>query len=167
MGARAESRRLESSDCMKHVKKSVLLWYSPAEMYRLVTDVQRYPDFLPWCDKGEVLEQHEGGMTARIHLAYAGVRHAFTTRNEHEPDRQVLVRLVDGPFSLLEGAWIFAPLGKPGDETAASACRIEFDLRYAFSSRPLEAVLSPVFDKVANTFVDSFVTRAEQVYGQR
>ncbi|HEX5684714.1 MAG TPA: type II toxin-antitoxin system RatA family toxin [Ideonella sp.] len=150
---------------MKHVKKSVLLWYSAAEMYKLVTDVQRYPDFLPWCEKAEVLEQHADGMTACISLAYAGVRHAFTTRNEHEVDRQVLVRLVDGPFSLLEGSWVFAPLGRPGAD--AAACRIEFDLRYAFSSRPLEAVLSPVFDRVANTFVDSFVQRAEQIYGQR
>jgi ribosome-associated toxin RatA of RatAB toxin-antitoxin module len=151
--------------CMKHVKKSVLLWYSPAEMYRLVTDVATYPDFLPWCERGEVLTQHEDGMTARIHLAYAGVRHAFTTRNVHVADRAVQVTLVDGPFSLLEGAWQFIPLGRPGVE--AEACRIEFDLRYAFSSRPLEVVLSPVFDRVANTFVDSFVTRAEQVHGQR
>lgn len=152
---------------MKHVKKSVLLWYSPAEMYRLVTDVRRYPEFLPWCERGEVIEEHGAGMTARIHLAYAGVRHAFTTRNSHLPDRQVLVQLVDGPFSSLEGAWDFVPIGKPADQDTASACRIEFDLRYAFSNRPLEAVLSPVFDKIANTFVDSFVARAEQVYGQR
>lgn len=151
---------------MKHVKKSVLLWYSPAEMYRLVTDVQQYPDFLPWCERADILEQHDGGMTARLGLAYAGVRHAFTTRNEHTPDKQVLVRLVDGPFSLLEGSWVFVPLGRPG-EAVVTACRIEFDLRYAFASRPLEAVVSPVFDKVANTFVDSFVSRAEQVYGQR
>jgi ribosome-associated toxin RatA of RatAB toxin-antitoxin module len=151
---------------MKHVKKSVLLWYSPAEMYKLVTDVERYPDFLPWCERAEVLETHENGMTARIGLAYAGVRHAFTTRNEHVPDQQVLVRLVDGPFSMLEGSWIFVPLGRPGADDP-TACRIEFELRYAFASRPLEAVLSPVFDRVANTFVDSFVTRAEQVYGQR
>ena len=151
---------------MKHVKKSVLLWYSPAEMYRLVTDVPRYPDFLPWCERAEILEQHSSGMTARIGLHYAGVRHAFTTRNEHLPDQQVLMKLVDGPFSLLEGTWDFVPLARAG-EGQPSACRIEFDLRYAFSSRPLEAVLSPVFDRVANTFVDSFVTRAEQVYGER
>jgi ribosome-associated toxin RatA of RatAB toxin-antitoxin module len=152
---------------MKHVKKSVLLWYSPAEMYRLVTDVQHYPDFLPWCNRADILEQHEGGMTARLGLHYAGVRHAFTTRNEHVVDRQVLVKLVDGPFSLLEGSWDFLPVGRPGTEDEARACRIEFDLRYAFSSRALEAVVSPVFDKVANTFVDSFVARAEQVYGPR
>jgi ribosome-associated toxin RatA of RatAB toxin-antitoxin module len=151
---------------MKHVKKSVLLWYSPQEMYALVTAVADYPAFLPWCERAEVIEQHDAGMTARLHLYYAGVRHAFTTRNQHVPDRSVEVDLVDGPFSLLDGIWKFLPLAMPG-RADAQACKIEFELRYAFSSRALEAVLSPVFDRVANTFVDSFVQRAEQVYGAR
>ncbi len=151
---------------MKHVKKSVLLWYSPHEMYSLVTGIPDYPRFLPWCERAEVLEQHDGGMTARLHLHYAGVRHAFTTRNTHVPDASVEVDLVDGPFSLLEGIWRFVPLAMPGDDQQ-QACRIEFDLRYAFSSKALEAVVSPVFDRVANTFVDCFVRRAEDVYGAR
>ena len=149
---------------MKHVKKSVLLWYSPAEMYALVTGTPAYPHFLPWCERAEVLTTEDNGETVRLHLAYAGLKHAFTTRNTHRPDESVVMQLVDGPFSALEGTWLFHPIGPAG---SAPACRIEFDLRYAFSSRPLEAVLSPVFDKVANTFVDSFVQRAEQVYGQR
>jgi len=147
---------------MKHVKKSVLLWYSPHEMYSLVVAVKDYPSFLPWCDRAEVLEKHAGGMTARLHLHYAGVRHAFTTRNEHVKDSKVVVALVDGPFSRLDGTWQFVPLG-----TEDKACKIEFDMAYAFSSLALEAVVSPVFDRVANTFVDSFVKRAEQVYGPR
>jgi ribosome-associated toxin RatA of RatAB toxin-antitoxin module len=147
---------------MKHVKKSVLLWYSPAEMYELVTAVEDYPDFLPWCDKAEVLERHDGGVTARLGLSYMGVRQAFTTRNENRPAESVVVRLVDGPFSTLQGAWLFRPLGG-----ASRACKIEFDMRYNFASRALEAVVSPVFDRVANTFVDSFVKRAENVYGAR
>jgi ribosome-associated toxin RatA of RatAB toxin-antitoxin module len=146
---------------MKHVKKSVLLWYSPHEMYQLVIGCKDYPKFLPWCDKADVLETHPGGMTARLHLHYAGVRHAFTTRNEHVPDSSVVVTLVDGPFSKLDGTWKFVRLGS-GD-----ACKIEFDMCYAFSNTALEAMLSPVFDRVANTFVDSFVKRAEQVYGPR
>lgn len=150
---------------MKHVKKSVLLWYSPREMYDLVTGVEAYPSFLPWCDRADVLESHADGMTARLGLHYMGVRHAFTTRNAHVPDQAVNVTLVDGPFSLLEGTWLFQPLGRPGSE--AQACKIEFDLRYAFSSTALETVVSPVFDKVANTFVDCFVKRAEAVYGAR
>jgi ribosome-associated toxin RatA of RatAB toxin-antitoxin module len=150
---------------MKHVKRSVLLWYSPREMYDLVTGIESYPHFLPWCDSAEVLERRDDGVTARLGLAYAGVRHAFTTRNEHKSGEEVIVRLVDGPFSVLDGVWGFRPIGAAGAERPA--CKVELDLRYAFSSRALELVVSPVFDRVANTLVDCFVERAEQVYGAR
>ena len=154
---------------MKHVKKSVLLWYSPREMYSLVTAVEDYPDFLPWCARAEVLQRDETGMTARLTLAKGGIRHAFTTRNLHRADEEVRVQLVDGPFSLLDGTWRFLPLGRAGTapDRQAKACRIDFDLRYAFANVALEAVVSPVFDRIANTFVDSFVQRAEQVHGPR
>jgi ribosome-associated toxin RatA of RatAB toxin-antitoxin module len=156
---------------MKHVRKSVLLWYSPHEMAELVNAVERYPEFLPWCDSATVVERHEDGVTARLGLHYMGVRHAFTTRNTHHEEghaRAVAVRLVDGPFSRLEGTWLFKPLARPGAPDAGpGACKIEFDLSYAFASPALEAVVSPVFDRVANTFVDSFVRRAEAVYGAR
>lgn len=151
---------------MKHVKKSVLLWYSPQEMYALVTAVQDYPRFLPWCERAELLEQHDTGVTARLHLAYRGVRQAFTTRNEHVPDESVVLALVDGPFSVLDGTWRFVPV-PAGAGAQAKACRIEFELRYSFANAALEVLISPVFDRVANTFVDSFVKRAEQVHGAR
>lgn len=150
---------------MKHVNKSVLLWYSAREMYELVTAFEDYPKFLPWCDKAELLEQHEGGVTARLGMAYAGVRHAFTTRNEFTPTDSVVIRLVDGPFSHLDGTWLFKPIGDPA--TDRPACKVEFDLEYAFASVTLEKLVSPVFDRVANTLVDSFVQRAESVYGPR
>jgi len=153
---------------MKRVQKSVLLWYSPREMYDLVTAFDQYPKFLPWCEQAEVLERDGDTVIARMHLAYAGVHHAFTTRNRHEPARSVLLQLVDGPFSLLDGLWQFEPIGGAGRSAGdEQACRIEFELDYAFASKPLEAVLSPVFDKVADTLVDRFVQRAEQVYGPR
>ncbi len=133
-------------------------------MYALVTAVEDYPKFLPWCERAEVVERRDDGVTARLSLAFAGVRHAFTTRNTHTPDSAVVLSLVDGPFSSLDGSWHFLPL--PPDEGArAAACRIEFELAYAFSSTALEVLISPVFDRIANTFVDSFVKRAEQVYG--
>lgn len=157
---------------MKHVRKSVLLWHSARQMYELVVDVPRYPAFLPWCDRAEVVEEGDDGMTARLGMSFSGVRHDFTTRNRHVLGRQVQVALVDGPFSLLEGTWNFIPVGgAPGDpllsESEPPACRVELDLRYALRAGPLELVLSPVFDRVANTLVDSFVQRAESLYGQR
>ena len=150
---------------MKHVRKSVLLWYSPREMYDLVTAIDAYPEFLPWCDRSEIIQTHDDGVTARLGLAYMGVRHSFTTRNVHLAPDSVTVQLVDGPFSLLDGTWLFKALGRPGSEQPA--CKIEFDLRYAFASKALEAVVSPVFNRIANTFVDSFVQRAEAVHGPR
>ena len=153
---------------MKHVRKSVLLWYSPREMYDLVTAFDQYPKFLPWCERAELLQRDGDAVTARLHLAYAGVRHAFTTRNTQVANRSVLLQLVDGPFSLLEGLWQFRPIGSSGDGTSdEQACRIEFELDYAFASKALETVLSPVFGKVTDTLVDRFVQRAEQVYGAR
>jgi ribosome-associated toxin RatA of RatAB toxin-antitoxin module len=154
---------------MKQVRKSVLLWYSPREIYQLVTDIERYPEFLPWCERVEILGRDEQMVTARLHLAYAGLRHAFTTRNVLVPDQSVHIGLIDGPFSLLDGLWRFLqlPLASPSGGGADSACKIEFEMRYAFSNAVLEAAISPVFDRIANTFVDSFVKRAEQVHGAR
>jgi ribosome-associated toxin RatA of RatAB toxin-antitoxin module len=150
---------------MKHVRKSVLLWYSPLEMYDLVAAIEAYPQFLPWCNSAQVLHEHDDGVTARLGLAYMGVHHAFTTRNVHVPAERVGMELVDGPFSRLTGAWLFKPLGAGGG--ADRACKVAFDLSYAFSSKALEKVVSPVFDKVADTFVERFVRRAEEVYGPR
>ena len=151
---------------MKHIKKSVLLWYSPREMYALVTAVRDYPQFLPWCERADVLSEDASGVTARLHLSYLGVRQAFTTRNTHRADASVALELVDGPFSQLDGTWQFMPV-PAGDGPTASACRIEFELRYHFNNRALQILVSPVFDRIANTFVESFVKRAEQVYGVR
>ena len=151
---------------MNHVKKSVLLWHSPHAMYELVTDVGSYPQFLPWCAKAEVIERQAAAVTARLSLSYMGLRQAFTTRNVHEVDRSVVMTLVDGPFSTLDGDWRFLPVPAAGGPQA-EACKIEFGLRYAFANRALEALISPVFDRIANTFVDSFVKRADAVHGKR
>ncbi|MEO7851012.1 MAG: type II toxin-antitoxin system RatA family toxin [Rubrivivax sp.] len=147
---------------MKHVHKTVLIWYSPQEMYDLVTAVEDYPSFLPWCDSAQIVQRHDNGVTARLGLSFAGVRNSFTTRNEHVPGRSVVVKLVDGPFSSLAGTWKFLPIKRQ-----AQACKIDFDMRYVFANAPLEALLSPMFDRIANTFVDSFVSRAEAVHGAR
>lgn len=146
---------------MKSVHKSVLIWYSAAEMYALVTDVARYPEFLPWCSHARVLAETDTGMTAEVGMSFNGVRQNFTTRNEHVPDREVRLHLVDGPFSRLEGDWVFTPVG----DAAQRACRVDLKLDYGFSSKLLAAVVGPVFDRIAASLVDAFVARAEQVYG--
>jgi len=146
---------------MKSVHKSVLIWYSAEQMFDLVTDVDAYPQFLPWCDRSAVLARDAQGMQAQVGISFGGIRQTFTTRNEHTPGRQVDVRLVDGPFSQLEGHWSFTPVGEAG----MAACKVELKLDYAFRSAALAALVGPVFDKIAGSLVDAFVKRAEQVYG--
>lgn len=147
---------------MKTVHKSVLIWYSAAEMFALVTDIASYPQFLPWCDQAAVLSEDEAGMTAKIGLSIAGIRQSFTTRNSHEKDRRVSLKLVSGPFSSLDGQWDFSPVGTATER----ACKVELRLSYDFDNRALAALVGPVFDKIARSLVDAFVKRAGQVYGE-
>lgn len=147
---------------MKTVAKSVLIWYNPSEMYALVIDVDQYPKFLPWCDRARVVDADATGMTAEIGISFGGIRQTFTTRNEHVTDRQVAIKLVNGPFSRLDGVWNFLPIG----DATQRACRVELTLNYGFDNAALSKLVGPVFDKIASSMVDAFVKRAQQVYGE-
>ena len=146
---------------MKTVHKSVLIWFSPQEMYDLVTDVAHYPAFLPWCDQARLTGQHETGVTAEIGMAFGGIHQTFTTHNEHIPGREVSMRLIKGPFSQLDGQWSFSPVG----DGSQRACKVDLVLHYGFSNATLGRLVGPVFDRIASSLVDAFVKRAEQVYG--
>ena len=145
---------------MALVEKSVLVEYSAPRMHALVDDVARYAEFLPWCGGTEVLSR-EGDVThAEIRIEYRGIRQRFSTENRSQPPHLIEMRLLDGPFRQLDGSWHFKPLGE-------QACKIEFRLHYEFSSRLLEKLVGPVFHYIANTFVEAFVKRAQQLYGKR
>ena len=146
---------------MKTVSKSVLIWYSPEEMFSLVVGIEQYPQFLPWCDRARVLEQDSTSMLAEVGIAFSGIHQSFVTRNTHEAGRRVQMHLVRGPFSQLEGDWQFLPVG----DGTQRACRVQLELRYGFDSAALAALVGPVFDRIAKSMVEAFVKRAEQVYG--
>jgi len=143
---------------MAVVHKSVLVGYSDQQMFTLVDRVEDYPHFLPWCGGVEVLERQPNRLVARLHIRYHGVRQSFTTENTNSPPGAMQMRLLEGPFRHLDATWGFKAL-------KTDACKVEFDMRYEFSSRLLEQVIGPVFSMIANSFVDSFYRRAEAVYG--
>jgi ribosome-associated toxin RatA of RatAB toxin-antitoxin module len=95
---------------------------------------------------------------ATVHINYHGLKSHFSTENTKEEPTLMDIRLTDGPFTHMDGHWRFTPLGD-------TACKVEFRLHYEFSSQLLEKALGPVFHHIANTFVDSFVKRAQTVYG--
>ncbi|MDO5652516.1 MAG: type II toxin-antitoxin system RatA family toxin [Brachymonas sp.] len=147
---------------MKSVRKSVVVPYSPAEMFELVSNVSAYPQFLPWCSFARVVETLPDGKVAEVGIGMGGLRQSFTTRNTEQPGQQIDIRLVRGPFSDLHGQWRFDAVG----DGSTRACRITLDLRYRFSGFLLARLIGPVFDQIAVTFVDAFTQRAQQVYGK-
>lgn len=141
---------------MASVRKIVFVEHSAERMFELVDRVEDYPRFLPWCGGTELLERSDHKTSARIHISYHGVKAHFSTENTKEFPVSMSIALKEGPFRSMEGGWRFTPLGE-------HACKIEFQLSYEFSAKLLEKVLGPVFNHIANTFVDSFLKRAQQV----
>jgi|JI61114BRNA_FD_contig_41_3445148_length_747_multi_2_in_0_out_0_2 ribosome-associated toxin RatA of RatAB toxin-antitoxin module len=143
---------------MAVVQKNVLVSYSAEQMFALVERVEDYPLFLPWCGGVNVLERKEDQLKATLSINYHGIKQSFTTQNVNKAPYAMEMHLVDGPFKHLHGHWKFHPLRN-------DACKIEFDLRYEFSSKLLETLIGPVFGKITNSFVDAFCARADVVYG--
>lgn len=148
---------------MAQVHKTVLMEYSASHMRDLVEDVLAYPQFLPWCG-GSAIRSHEASITvASVTIDFHGVKQTFTTRNTRVSDELLNIALVDGPFKRLEGHWKFVPLMEPGEGGAVLGCKVELSLEYEFSSRILERLIGPVFARICDTFVDCFVSRADQL----
>lgn len=143
---------------MHSIERSVLVPFSDAQMFDLVAGVDKYPEFMPWCGGSQIHEQDDKGMRASVTIALAGIRQTFTTQNHHDYPRLIQLQLVDGPFSALQGRWEFVALSD-------DACKVLFTLKYEFSSRTLEKLVGPVFNRIASSFIDSFTKRAEACYG--
>src|SRR5688500_15208204 len=103
------------------VEKSVLVGHSAKAMFALVDAVEAYPQFLPWCDGATVIQRDERLTRATIHINYHGVTHSFTTENTKTPPQSMSIRLVEGPFKVLDGEWRFIELSE-------DACKVEFRL---------------------------------------
>ena len=142
---------------MADVKKNVIVHHSADQMFNLVDRIEDYPLFLPWCGGSKVIERNDEITIASILIKYSGINQSFTTQNTKSYPHRIDLKLIDGPFKVLTGFWIFTPINK-------DACSIEFYLHYEFSNFILDKLISPIFSKIANTFVDGFVTQADKIY---
>jgi ribosome-associated toxin RatA of RatAB toxin-antitoxin module len=141
---------------MINVEKTVLVNHSAAQMFKLVDEVECYEEFLPWCGGVNLIERSDETTTATLHIDFHGLKQQFTTQNQKLFPSEMDMKLKDGPFKHFEGNWRFIALSE-------NACKIEFKLAYEFSSPWLSQLISPIFSQIANTFVDSFVTRADNI----
>ena len=143
---------------MRRISRSALVPYSSETMFGLVDDIERYPEFLPWCS-GAVVHSREGNVVeGSIELQRAGLKQRFRTRNNNVPGESIRLELVDGPFKSLGGTWRFDSLGEQGS-------KVSLDLQFEFESRLTDRLLGPFFEEICNRMVASFTARAQSLYG--
>lgn len=143
---------------MTVVNRSALVLHTAEQMFDLINDVARYPEFLPWCSSTKLIAETEEQIEATLFLSKGGLSYSFTTRNQKQRPTRMTIALVEGPFQSLEGVWTFTPLS---DE----ACKVELNLSFEFSGKLTSLAMSKVFNSVATTLVDAFVARADKIYG--
>ena len=140
---------------MHNIHKSAIVLHSSKKMFQLVDSVENYPHFLPWCGSTQILERDNSKTIASIEINYKGIRQTFTTENTKKQNQEMIIKLIDGPFKSLSGEWMFKNLDK-------DSCQIELKLEYEFSNVILEKLISPVFNMIANTFIDEFIKEANR-----
>lgn len=137
-----------------------LLPYQPQELFDLVADVERYPEFLPWCKAARVRqrESEERQIVADLVVGFKMVRERFTSRVDLAPEERVIrVQYVDGPFRYLNNTWQFID--------HADGCMIDFYVDFEFRSRVLQKMLQPLFNEAVRRMVAAFEGRAQELYG--
>ncbi len=142
---------------MKVVERSAIVPFSAAQMFSLVNDVARYPEFLPWCIGAAVEDVAADERLASLKVARGVLKTHFTTRNRLMPEREILMDLVDGPFRNLAGRWRFESIGERGS-------RVSFRVEFEFKNPLTAAAFNAIFESLCGTIVDAFVKRARKIY---
>ena len=145
---------------MREVYRSAITPYSAETMFDLIADIDSYIAFLPWCNESKILSSSDDvagqEVVASLGLVQGALTGRFTTRNRNIRPSSILLKLIDGQFSDLEGEWKIKPLGDDG-------CKLELRMRFSFSNPLKDMLLGMVFEKTCNKLVDAFVTRAGQM----
>ncbi|WP_100623195.1 type II toxin-antitoxin system RatA family toxin [Candidatus Coxiella mudrowiae] len=144
---------------MPDINKSKVVPYGKKEMYKLISDIESYPQFVPFCSDSQINSRTDDEIRATLSFSKGGLNKSFTTLNRLQPHKMVEIRLVNGPFRQLEGFWQFKALERGG-------CRVLLDLEFEFSSRWLALMFGPLFNQVATMLVDAFCKRADIIYGK-
>ena len=143
---------------MQVVERSSLVTFTAAQMFALVNDVARYPEFLPWCVAARVQDVSPVERIAALKVARGVFQTEFTTRNTLVQDSRIHLQLMHGPFRNLTGEWRFEPIGTRGS-------RVYFRVEFEFKNRLAAAAFNSVFEALCGTIVDAFALRAQKVYG--
>lgn len=140
-------------------KDSQHLAYMPQQMFDMVADVARYPEFIPWVKAARIMKREGNEFLAELVISYSGLSESYTSRVIAIPHESIEVEMVKGPFEYLTNSWRFTPEG--------SGTRIDFSVDFKFKSRLLEGLMGGFFTRATAKMVDAFRARAAALYGQR
>lgn len=135
-----------------------LLPYTPEQLFDLVADVERYPEFLPWCMGARIRERQGDTITADLLIGFKMVRERFTSRVVLQPPRRIDVSYAEGPFRYLNNHWEFIP-------QRDGKCLIDFYVDFEFRSRMLQKIIGVLFNEAVKRMVGAFEARARRLYG--
>lgn len=151
------ARNLDKLDVLPSHREKRLVPYSDEQMFALVADVERYPEFLPWCAATRIRSREGDTFTADLLAAFGAFREKFTSRVRLDhPTKTITIEYIEGPFQHLTNRWHFVAL--------ETGCEVDFDIDFRFKSRTLEALISGMFTRAVEKMTSSFVTRAHALY---
>ena len=139
-----------------HAEKKFLP-YTADQMFRLVADIERYPEFLPWCIGARIRKRVDNVVYADLMIGFKMVRERFTSKVVLSPPGRVDVTYAEGPFQYLSNHWIFEP--------APGGCSIDFFVDFEFKSKVLQKIITALFSEAVRRMVSAFETRAQALYG--
>ena len=139
-----------------HAEQRVLP-YTPEQLFALVADVERYPEFLPWCVGARIRERHPDLIVADLIIGFRMFRERFTSQVRLDPPRRIDVAYTEGPFRYLDNHWVF--------EKVPGGCRLDFFVDFEFKSRLLQRVIELLFHEAVRRMVGAFEKRARDLYG--
>ncbi|MDG6896167.1 type II toxin-antitoxin system RatA family toxin [Volucribacter amazonae] len=142
---------------MPQITTSALVPYSCQQMYQLVNDYARYPEFVPGCIATRSILQQENELIGELTISKAGIQHSFSTRNLLTPYRTIQMQLVEGPFKHLQGEWCF-------DEIDEQSCQIRLNLNFEFANPLISFAFGKIFTELTQRMVNAFKQRAKEVY---
>lgn len=143
---------------MPGIHEVYALPYSAEQMFDLVADVKRYPEFLPWVIATRIKSDSETEMVADMLVGFSAIREKFTSRVTKERPNHITVHYVDGPLRDLDNRWAFRALD-------TGHCEIDFCVDFSFRNRMFEALAGQYFDRAFRRMVEAFETRAAALYG--
>lgn len=142
---------------MTSIKRTAIVPYTPTQMFTLVNAIEDYPQFIPWCKATHILKRDMDEVQATLDFSKGAIQKSFTTLNRLQQDKLIEIRLINGPFRHLEGFWYFNNL--------EGGTQVSLDLEFEFSNKFIGLAFAPVFHQAANSLVDIFCKRADEVYG--